>query len=431
MNAIAPISVLLMSVALLLTGQGLQSVLLPVRAQAEALSTLAIGTMGSAYFLGFAVGCLTCPRLVQSVGHIRSFAAMTAVASAAPLIHAMWISPFGWILTRAITGVSIAALTVIIESWLNDRSTNETRGTVLSAYMVINLTVITVGQMMLTLAEPTEFLLFAVASVLVSVAAVPVALTRQSQPAPLESVAIRPFRILTVSPVAFVGCAVVGLANGAWWALAPLFTAQDAPDTTRTAVFMSACVIGGAVGQWPLGRLSDRMDRRRVVLGASLLAVLASLCVLATSGQGPLLYVSSALWGAAAFPLYSLAVAHANDRAAREDLVETSSSLLLIYGAGAVIGPIVASTVMQIAGPDSLYLHTAAMHIGLAAFALWSMGREAEAPDHEPAPFAEALRAAETISPAFDAARLAEATAADGGAPTNDASPGETGAPVV
>ncbi len=408
MNPIAPIFVLLISVAILLTGQGLQSILLPVRAQIEELSTPIIGMMGSAYFLGFAVGCVMCPHLVRRVGHIRGFAAMTAVASAAPLVHLMWITPLGWILTRSITGMSLAALYVIIESWLNERSSNESRGLVLSVYMVINLTVITAGQMMLTLSDPAGFHLFALAAILVSIAAVPVALTRGAQPSPLEAVRVRPLRILAISPVAFVGCAGIGLANGAWWALGPLFAPNEGADVALTAVFMSACVIGGAVGQWPLGRISDGMDRRRVIVSAALLAALAAVALLYARARVPqLLYAVSALWGAAAFPLYTLAVAHANDAAEGEELVEVSSGLLLTYAAGAVAGPVLASSFMQAFGPGALFVHTAVVHLGLAGFTLWRILREPAISLEDQVPFTEALQAAETVSTAFDSARLA------------------------
>ncbi|MBW2543041.1 MAG: MFS transporter [Deltaproteobacteria bacterium] len=411
MKPIVPILALLLSVAILLTGQGLQSVLLPVRAQIEDLSTLIIGAMGSAYFLGFAVGCVMCPYLVKRVGHIRGFVTMTAVASAAPLVHLMWISPLGWILTRSITGMSFAALYVIIESWLNDRSTNESRGFVLSVYMVINLTVITAGQLMLMLSEPADFHLFALASILVSIAAIPVALTREAQPPPLEVVRFHPMRIISISPVAFVTCAGIGLANGSWWALGPVFASGEQPDATLTAIFMSACVIGGAIGQWPLGRISDRMDRRRVIIGAALLAALTGLALLHAKTHVPhLLYAVSALWGAAAFPIYALAVAHANDAARREELVEVSSGLLLTYAAGAVVGPVIASSFMQTFGPGALFVHTTVVHLGLAGFTLAWLRRKPAIPFEDRAPFAESLQSAKTFSTAFDSARLVEET---------------------
>ena len=222
-SVIAPISALLLSVGFLLAGNGLQGTLLPIRAGMEAFSTPDIGILGSAYYVGFASGCLLGGRILRRAGHIRTFTAMASIASAVALAHALVLSPWFWWLARATTGFCLAVLFMVIESWLNERSTKQTRGTVLSIYLIINLTVITVGQMMITLYDPGSWALFALASILVSLAAVPIALTVSPAPTHVQTVSIRIRRLHRLSPVGFAGCVTVGLANGAFWALGPVY----------------------------------------------------------------------------------------------------------------------------------------------------------------------------------------------------------------
>jgi MFS family permease len=250
---LAPVSALLLSVVFLLMGNGLQGTLLPVRAQLELFSTGDIGILGSFYFLGFASGCYFGPHLVRRVGHIRAFAAMVSLASTATLVNVLVLEPLFWWPVRAITGFCFAVLYMVIESWLNEKSTNEIRGLVFSIYTIINLVVLTIGQMMLTLADPKAFPLFAVASILVSLAALPVALTKAPAPAPapIASVKIRVRYLYNASPVGFIGALVVGLANGSFWLLAPVFAQTNSAvvGASGIAMFMSISVIAGAMGQ--------------------------------------------------------------------------------------------------------------------------------------------------------------------------------------
>ena len=205
-SVVAPIAALLLSVAFLLMGNGLQGTLLPLRANLEAFGALDIGVLGSAYFLGFAIGCLYGPHVVRRAGHIRTFTAMVAIASCIVLAHALVVSPVVWWLMRAATGYCFAVLFMVIESWLNEKATNENRGFVFSVYTIINLTVLTLGQLMLVLDDPGDFPLFSLASILVSIAAVPVALTTAPAPAPIAAVKIRIGHLFRLSPVGFVGC---------------------------------------------------------------------------------------------------------------------------------------------------------------------------------------------------------------------------------
>lgn len=419
MRALVPITALLTAVAILLTGNGLLGILLPVRAAAEEFSTPSIAAIGSFYFAGFAAGCLFGARLVRAVGHIRCFTAMTAIAAAVALLHAFAPTPALWWLLRAGTGFCFAVLYMVIESWLNERATPQTRGFVLSAYMVINLTVLTLGQMLLPLFDPRGMELFALAAILVSLAAVPVALSGRAAPAPIQSARVRVGRLFRLSPAGAITCVAVGLANGPFWALAPRYGAASGLDDSGIALFMSAAVIGGAVGQWPLGRLSDRGDRRRVILLAAAMAAVVGAVVTWRPFESPAaLYLVAAAWGAFAFPVYSLGVAHANDHADAGEFVETAAGLLLLYAAGAVAGPLLASAVVGLSGPAALFSFSAAVHALLFGYVAWRTTRSAPVPAERHVEFVQAMQAANTVSPVFDEATQSELESRDDARPS-------------
>jgi len=398
-TTVASLAALFVAISVLLMGNGLQSTLLPLRAQLEAFSTFEIGALGSSYFVGFGAGCLLGGHVIRRVGHIRAFAGMVSLASAMALAHALLLSPVAWCLLRGLTGFCFAAITMIIESWLNERSTNQTRGTVLSIYTIINLTVVTLGQLMITLYDPASFPLFAIASILVSLAAVPVALTTSKAPAPVAMVQVRVARLYRMSPVGTLGCFAVGLTNGAFWALGPIFARQSGLDIPGVAFFMSVAVIAGAAGQWPLGFASDRIDRRAVIAVACLAASLAALgMVLFNDNWDRGILIFAFAFGVFAFPLYSLCVAHTNDFVPPTDYVEAASGLLLAYALGAVAGPLAASHLMSAFGADGLFGYTAAIHALFAGFAVLRMRRRQRAPASERAVFTEAMVAAQTVS---------------------------------
>jgi MFS family permease len=364
-HALASVAALLIGVSILLTGQGLQGTLLPVRAGLEAFSTVSIGIMGAAYFFGFTLGCLRGGDLVGRVGHVRVFLAMTALGSAAPLVHGLFLSPLAWALLRMISGFCFAVLYIVIESWLNERSTNENRGVVFSTYAMISLTVLAAGQMMTLLYDPAGLQLFALASVLVSLGALPVALSTSPSPEIPQSVEVNLRRLFRISPTAAIGCLATGLANGAFWSLAPVFTGSITAESSLAAWFM---IIITSVDS--LGFVSAN--------------------------------VAGLLWGAIAFPLYAIAVAHANDFAEADDYVMISSGLLLMYGVGAIIGPAAASTIMTWTNAAGLYAFTGAVHLCLAAFVAYRMRRRDSAPEETHMAFGDALATAHTASQVYE-----------------------------
>lgn len=402
-KALAPVAALLISVSILLTGQGLQGTLLPVRATLEQFPTVAIGTMGAAYFFGFTVGCLRGGELVRRVGHVRVFLAMTALASAAPLLHGLAVQPVIWGALRMLSGFCFAVLYVVIESWLNELSDNENRGIVFSTYAMITLTVLAAGQMMTLLYDPSGLQLFVIASILVSLGAVPVALSTSPTPAQPQRVAIDITRLFEISPSGAAGCLVAGVANGSFWALAPVYSAHLDVGTSMAAWFMTAAVVGGAVAQWPLGVLSDRGGRRKVLVGIALAGAIA----------GAALYLSAptlgfvganllgAFWGALAFPLYTIAVAYANDFANADEFVTVSGGLLLMYGIGATVGPFVASALMTLTDNSALFLFTALCHLALVVYVISRFLLRRNLADQQIA-FSDALSAAQTASQVFE-----------------------------
>jgi len=402
LSSVAP---LLLGVAILLTGQGLQGTLLPVRANLEGFSTLAIGLMGGAYFFGFTLGCLRGSTLLRRVGHIRVFAAMTAAASAVPLLHGLWVETWLWWVLRFVTGYCFAVLYVVIESWLNELATNETRGMVFSAYTLITLTVLAVGQQMLLLYDPQQMALFAIASAMVSLAAIPVVLSVAPTPRQAEErVRLDVRRLFRISPAGALGCLASGLANGPFWALAPVFVAGYSSNVSLVAWFMTSAVLGGALGQWPLGFWSDRVDRRWVIAFAALMGLLVGLAtwLFSTHMSPGLLMALGAAWGAVAFPLYAVSVAHTNDHARPGEYVMISSGLLLMYGIGAIAGPFMASLAMSWMGSGGLFLYTAVVHILLLGYVAFRFVKREPVQEEEHRKFVDALAGTQTASHVYE-----------------------------
>jgi MFS family permease len=399
-KALLSVAALLLGAGILLVGNGLQSILLPVRAALEGFSTSAIGYIGAAYPLGFVIACWTAPYIVKRVGHIRSFAVLAAIAASVVLLYVLNVQPLSWVLLRIVSGYCFAGLFMVIESWLNEASSNANRGQIFSAYMVVNLCTVTAGQMMLPLGNPATFELFSVAAIAITLGLVPVGLTTSAAPHPIARVQLRLGRLYGMSPVGVLGCFFVGMANGAFGSLGPVFADGAGLSTTGIALFMSAALIGGALGQVPLGRLSDRIDRRKVIVLACLLAIaIGVLLLLAGDARaGGRLFALSVpfaelpmgaliglvtLYGAAIYPLYALCIAHTNDFVGGEDFVEASSGLLLTWGAGATVGPIIAAYLMEEVGLGGLFLYTGAAHAVFCVLALYRMRQRAPLPAEE------------------------------------------------
>ena len=350
---------------------------------------------------------------------MRVFAAMTAMASASPLVHSLVLNPFVWSLLRGITGFCFAVLYIVIESWLNERASNEDRGIIFSTYVMITLTVTAVGQMMTLMYDPFDMHLFAITSVLVSVAAIPVALSQSASPAQPHLVEVNIPKLIRISPAGAFGCLAQGLVTGSFWALAPVFASSTGGGVSAAAWFMTAAVIGGAVAQWPLGFLSDKLGRRKVMAGICLAGTTLGLILVTMLYDAGTIGLSlfSAAWGSVTFPLYAIAVAHANDFAEPEDYVMVSSGLLLMYGAGAIVGPFLASALMTLTAEAALYGFTALIHAVLAVYVIARIFRRELTTEEHNLTFGDAITSAHTASHVYEEEIQQIAEEAEAGAP--------------
>lgn len=376
-----PVLSLLWGTAFLLAGSGLHGLILPLRGQAEGFSTTSLGLLGTAWAIGFVAGCYLAPRLVRKVGHVRAYGAFAASASIVALMTGIWINEYAWIILRAFTGFAMAGAFMVIESWLNERSTNENRGTVFGLYMMVTYASIMAGQMVVASADIGNGSLFMMAGILFCASLIPTAISSAMAPKPLQSVSLDIKGLYRNSPVASAACLLVGIANGAWGTLGAVYGARIGISTFEIALMMSLVVLGGALAQMPVGRLSDRMDRRYVLAGAAAgCGVIALLIFVAMPRNGIAVLAMTAAYGMLAYTLYSIAVAHANDHASPEDFVKVSGGLLLLYGFGTMIGPVLGAPLMDYLRPESLFLATALPHFVLAGYTLLRISRRAPVP---------------------------------------------------
>jgi MFS family permease len=376
-----PILSLLRGTAFLLAASGLHGLLLPLRGQAEGFSTAALGLLGTAWAGGFVAGCFFAPRLVRNVGHVRAFGAFAASGAIVALMTGLLINEYAWIVLRAFTGFTMAGSFMIIESWLNEKATNENRGTVFGLYMMVTYASIMAGQMIVAAGDVRQASLFMVAGIFFCLALIPTAVSTAATPKPLEDVSLDLKGLYANSPVAFAGCFLIGVANGAWGTLGAVYGARVGISTAEIALMMSIVVVAGAIMQLPAGKLSDLTDRRFVLAGAAVGAAVFALLVFLAQPRSSLLVIAmTGCYGALAYTLYSIAVAHANDHAKPEEFVKVSGGLLLLYGFGTMAGPVIGAALMTTLRPESLFLATALAHILLAAYTLLRINRRAPVP---------------------------------------------------
>jgi MFS family permease len=355
-------------------GDGLQGTLLAIRADLEGFSTTVTGLIMSTFYIGFLLGSILTPKLTQQVGHIRVFAALSALASAAILLHALFIEVPVWVALRLLSGFCFAGLYIVAESWLNDRATNETRGKLLSLYMIVTYAGVGGGQLLLNLASPSEFPLFILTSVLISVAVVPLLLSAGSPPKYQESVNISLLAVYRLSPLGIVSMFSVGLVTAAFFALGPVYGQRIGLNVEYISYFMTAAVVGTVILQAPIGALSDRFDRRIILTITTLLtSVAAVLCVFASQISTNLLLLAVAVFGGLALPLYSVCIAYTNDHLNPNQMIAASGALVLTSGLGAVVGPILIASFMDHFGEQAMFWAIAAIHALTGLFALYRM----------------------------------------------------------
>ncbi len=383
-HTLAPLLSLLSSGIFLWLGHGLLLTYLPIAASNLGFNEWQTGLTGSFYFLGFVSGCLLTPRVLLRVGHIRGFAILASLYTAIVLLLGMVYSLWGWLFLRFFIGASISGLYMIFESWLNERSHFSNRGGVLAVYSMLNLGMVAAGQQLLHLPVDDPARYYMIAAILLTLSIIPVSLTQTMAPSLQQRIRLNLPKVWRHSHVGLMGAVVAGLVTGAYWAMAPVYGEAVGMSRSHIAWFMSASVLGGAIFQFPLGRLSDRMDRRIVLQCQALVAAL--FCVLlffATRhlALGPALFVLLAfLWGGTCLTMYAISLAHANDTAVAGEFVEISGSMLIVLGVSSALGAMLAAFTMNLLGPSGLYGFMFAILV-LFAFAILLRRRSHALPD--------------------------------------------------
>jgi MFS family permease len=366
-----PVAALLLGTLFLFLGNGLQGLLLPVRGTAEGYPTTILGLIGTSWAAGFVLGCFFAPNVVKRIGHVRAFSVFASLIAIVALLTGIMIDPTWWLVLRALTGFSTAGTSMIIESWLNERATNESRGVIFSLYIAITLFGVVGGQMMIPFGDTLTSFFFMICGILYCLAMLPTLLSKAASPQPLKQVRLDLRALYRNSPVSFLGILLVGIANGAFGTLGAVFGRQAGLSDSTVAAMMSVAIFAGAVMQLPAGRLSDRIDRRYVLAALAGVGAFAGLLIfLIEPSQVWIVLTLIAIYGAAANALYPIAVSHANDFATAEDFVKVSGGLLLLYGVGTIIGPTIGGPVMTAAGPYGLFMITACAHILITAYAI-------------------------------------------------------------
>jgi len=339
-------------------GHGLQGTLIGVRSVLEEFSYISIGLIVAGYYVGFFLGSILIPILLGRVGHIRVFAALASLASIAILLHSVFIDPYSWFFIRILTGVSLSGIYVIMESWLNDRSTNQTRGKVLSIYMIITFVFVGMGQLLLNLSDPAQVDLFILVSILLSMALLPILLSKTEQPDITNPKSFTLKELYIITPLGFVGALFTGLAHSAVFGYGAVFASSRGLSILEVSIFMIIITSFGALSQWPIGFLSDRIDRRIILIGVTFIA--AGLCILIVGSSYISLiifFILVAIYSSMCLPMYSLVVAHTNDFLLPNEIVAASSSIARLVGLGSILGPILASSIMSIIGSNGFFVY--------------------------------------------------------------------------
>ena len=373
-HTVAMIWALLVGVGAAMLANGVQGPLFGVRATIEDFSTTMTGIVIAGYFVGFALGSLVVPTLVTRVGHIRVFAAVASLISIATILPPVFVNPWVWTLLRVFIGLGYAGLYIVAESWVNDAAPNANRGRLLSIYMVISLACMAAGPLLVNLADPGGFVLFILASALVSAALIPVLLTVRPAPRVEAPSKMTIFDLYRNSPLAVIGGIGNGLANGAFIGLSVVYAQRLGYSVSDSALFLTVGILGAGILQWPLGYVSDRFDRRLiitlVVFAAAGLAFAAATFDMRERSTAMVLIF---LYGGTMIPLYSLFLAHMNDHLRQDQMVAAASGFVLLVGTSAAFGPIVSSWLMDRFGDSSFFGFQSVVLIAIGGFAIWRM----------------------------------------------------------
>jgi MFS family permease len=401
--------VLLLGVAILSLGHGLHGSLVGVRASAENFDAATTGLIMSGYFAGLLLSSIVTPRIVQSVGHIRVFAAFASVVSTAVLLIPLWVEPVWWFLMRFVAGLCTSGLFIVCESWLNSASTNKNRGQLLSVYMIITYAAMGLGQFLLNVADSSGFSRFIIVSALLSMAMLPLTLMPSETPSLAGTRSVTLAEIYRSSPLAIVATLASGLAQSAFFSMGAVYALMQGLPLALVSLMMALPPLALIVSQYPAGLLSDRYDRRSIIMILSAIAAgIAFVSIPAAGISSTMLIGLFTVFGAIALPIYSLVIAHANDHMAKEQMLGASSKLVLLYGTGAMAGPSIAGYFMQYLGSSGFMVFMAAVYVIMAAHAFW---RRQQRPTTVKASAGDIMKAGPMTTPVAAQAQAEEGSA--------------------
>ncbi|WP_050930923.1 MFS transporter [Aestuariivita boseongensis] len=397
---------LLLGMGLLMVGNGMQGTLLGIRGEIEAFSTLEMSVIISAYFAGFLGGSRMAPGMIRRVGHVRVFAALASLISAVMILYPTVVDPIVWALGRVLIGFCFSAVYVTAESWLNNAATNDTRGQALSLYMLVQTLGIVVAQYLLLAADPSGYVLFVIPSILVSIAVTPILLSISPTPAFDSTKPMSLKGLFGVSPLGCVGMFLLGGAFSAQFGMSAVYGTQAGLSVAQISTFISVFFVGALITQYPIGWVSDRMDRRLLIMIVSLLGALGAVVGAIFGAAYPLLLVAAFLMGGATNPLYSLLIAHTNDFLDYEDMASASGGLIFINGLGAITGPLITGWAMDTVGPPGFWIFAGSLLVVLAVYSLYRATQRPSVPVEEtgayvtmsPSATSVALEAAQEIA---------------------------------
>jgi MFS family permease len=366
---------LLLGITLLMLGNGIQGTLLGVRGDIEGFSTGEMSIVIGAYFAGFLLGSQAVPGMIRRVGHVRVFAALGSLASAGLILYPVLLDPWAWVALRLLLGFCFCGVYIVAESWLNNTTSNDMRGRALSLYLIAQMVGIVAAQALFTQFDPSSYTLFVIVSVAVSLAFTPILLSATPVPAFEKTQPMGFLQLYRTSPLGFVGIFLLGAIFSALFGMAGVFGAEAGLTSTQIATFVSAIYLGGMVLQYPIGWLSDRVDRRRLVVAGALIGCGACVLGFLDFGGVPSLYAAAFLIGGMANPLYGILLAYTNDYLSKDDMAGASAQLLFVNGLGAIGGPLVTGWLIGRIGPQGFWVFSGAIMGGLALYALWRMTR--------------------------------------------------------
>lgn len=374
MRMIISFAALFLSVILLQLSSGGVGPLDALSGISLGFTTQQIGLLGSAHFIGFFVGCWWAPRLIGNIGHSRAFAALTAAGVIGLLAHMLVVNPYAWALMRVATGICVAGCYTVIEAWLQAKLTNENRGRAMGIYRVADMGSSLVAQMLISVLEPASYVSYNLLAILCSASILPLTLTRTSQPETPRAPRLKPMLAIACSPLAAAGVVVAALSSAAFRMVGPVYGQQVGLAVDQIAWFLASFVLGGALAQYPAGWLSDKYDRRYVLIGLSIAAILTSIVIATLPGLSANgVMVTAFFFGLTSFPIFSVSAAHANDFARSDQRVELSAALMFFYALGAIAAPYLASRLIESHGPQAMFLMIAAGHAALILFGLSRM----------------------------------------------------------